>query len=108
MSNQAPSTPNTEQAVCRLTLVGPASKRAPRPSPLKLQIHNPPQWRRLVLELKVGSERCPDWDHANLCVTAIQDLVKLADGYMSDEVVSALTTHMEVVSYETFRGPPRK
>lgn len=108
MSNQVPCPSDSEHTVCRLTLVGPASKRAPRPSPLKLQIHNPPQWRRLVLELKVGSERCPDWNHANLCVAAIQDLVKLADGYMSDEVVTALTTHMEVVSYETLSAPPRR
>jgi hypothetical protein len=108
MTNHSATVAASDPNVCRLTLVGPASKRTERPSPLKLQIHNPPQWRRLVLELRVGSERCPDWDHADLCITAIQDLVKLADGYMSDEVVTALTTHMEVVSYETFRGPPRR
>jgi len=108
MTSQTAHTQSGDPSVCRLTLVGPAAKRAARPSILKLQIHNPPEWRRLVLELRVGSERCPDWDHANLCLTAIQDLVKLADGCMSDEVVQALTTHMEVVSYETFRrAPPR-
>jgi hypothetical protein len=108
MTDQSTTAAVGDPRVCRLTLVGPASKGTSRPSPLKLQIHNPPQWRRLVLELRVGSDRCPDWDHANLCVTAIQDLIKLADGCMSDEVVAALTTHMEVVSYETFRGPPRR
>jgi hypothetical protein len=55
----------------------------------------------MVVELRVGSEQCPDWDHANLFLAAIRDLIKLADGCMTDEVVKALKTHMTVVSYES-------
>lgn len=61
----------------------------------------------MIVHLAVGSERCPDWDHANLCLTAIQDLVKLNDGLLTDQVIEALRTHMEIVHYETFRGPPK-
>jgi hypothetical protein len=93
--------------LCQITLVGPAAHGNKR-SLLTLGPWSRTEWRKLILELRVGSERCPDWDHANLCLTAIQDLVKLSDGLMSDEVVAALRAHMEVVSYQTFRGPPRR
>lgn len=56
----------------------------------------------MVLELRVGSERCPDWYHANICMNAIKDLIKIADGFLTDEVVTALQTHMDVVSFETY------
>jgi hypothetical protein len=92
-----------EQKMCRVTLEGPAS-RAPRRRLLFFCRSSRQEWRRLTLELHVGSESCPDWDHANLCLTAIQDLIKVSDGLMTDNVVKALRTHMEVVSYETFRS----
>lgn len=95
-----------EQKLCRVTLEGPAS-RAPRRGLLSLCRSSRLEWRRLTLELRVGSERCPDWDHANLCLTAIQDLIKISDGLMTDDVIKALRTHMDVISYETFRGAPK-
>jgi hypothetical protein len=92
--------------ICRMELLGP-SARTEKANPLRLSLGSKPQWRKLVLELRVGSERCPDWDHANICLTAIKDLVKLNDGFMSDAVVEALKTHMDIVSYETFGSRPR-
>jgi len=97
---------HSDPNVCRVTLVGPATRNE-KTKPLRLQSWSGREWRRLILELRVGSEACPDWDHANVCLNAIQDLVKLSDGLMSDDVVSALRTHMQIVSYETFRGPPK-
>jgi hypothetical protein len=93
--------------LCRVTLVGPAAPANKR-ALLRLGPWSRTEWRKLILELRIGSDRCPDWDHANLCLTAIQDLVKIRDGLMSDDVVAALRAHMEVVSYQTFRGPPRR
>jgi hypothetical protein len=98
--------PSSDPNVCRVTLVGPAARHASR-SLLRFTPWYRPEWRKLIVQLQVGSERCPDWDHANLCLTAIQDLVKLSDGFLTDEVIDALRTHMDVVTYETFRGPPR-
>jgi hypothetical protein len=87
-------------------LLGPSS-RSEKANLLRLSLGSKPQWRKLVLELRVGSERCPNWDHANICLTAIKDLVKLNDGFMTDAVVEALKAHMEIVSYETFGSRPR-
>ena len=95
-----------QSEVCRVELLGPSS-RTEKANPLRLSLGSKPQWRKLVLELRVGSERCPDWDHANICLTAIKDLVKLNDGFMTDAVVEALKTHMDIVSYETFGSRPR-
>ena len=100
------ATSQRESEVCRVELLGPSSK-SEKANPLRLSLGSKPQWRKLVLELRVGSERCPDWDHANICLTAIKDLVKLNDGFMTDGVVEALKTHMDIVSYETFGSRPR-
>jgi hypothetical protein len=102
---ESPAT-TEEPKLCRVTLEGPAS-RAPRRGFLSLCRASRSEWRRLTLELRVGSERCPNWDHANLCLTAIQDLIILSDGLMTDDVVKALRTHMDVTSYETFRRAPK-
>jgi hypothetical protein len=56
---------------------------------------------------RVLSGAGPTWTHAAVCLTALQDLLKLGEGFMTDAVVDALKAHMQVVSYETFRGPPR-
>jgi hypothetical protein len=94
----------TTANTCRVTLVGP-SGRSTRSSMLRLKPWSRGQWRKLVVEVRVGTERWPTWDSANVCLSAIKDLVKLSDGLLSDEVVNALSTHVDVVSYETFRGP---
>lgn len=91
--------------LCRVELMGP-SARTEKANPLRLSLGSKPEWRKLVLELRVGSDRCPNWDHANICLTAIKDLVKLNDGFMTDAVVEALKAHMDIVSYETFRSRP--
>ncbi len=91
--------------LCRVELLGP-SARTEKAKPLRLLLGSKPEWRKLVLELRVGSERCPTWDHANICLTAIKDLVKLNDGFMTDAVVEALKAHMDIVSYETFHSRP--
>jgi hypothetical protein len=85
--------------------LGPSAKTE-KANPLRLSLGSKPEWRKLVLELRVGTERCPTWDHANICLTAIKDLVKLNDGLMTDAVVEALKAHMDIVSYETFRSRP--
>ena len=89
-----------------LTLVGPASRKQKK-SALKLTPWSGTEWRRVVVQIDVGSEECPTWEDAAVRLTAVQDLLKLADGVLSDDVVSALKGHMQVVSYETFRGPPK-
>lgn len=68
---------------------------------------NKTEWRAVTIQMRVGSEECPDWDHVNLCMTAIQDLITMADGTISDEVLAALKAHVDVVTVETFRGAPR-
>jgi|688.fasta_scaffold63811_5 hypothetical protein len=88
-----------------LTLVGP-SQRGERRSLLTLKPWSGTEWRRVVVRLDVGSEECPTWERANVILTAVQDLLKLAGGVLSDEVIDALKEHMRVVSYERFRGPP--
>jgi hypothetical protein len=92
----------TEPNLCRITLVGPASRQE-NTSRLRLRLHSERTWRRIVLELRIGSERCPDWYQANIFMTAIKDLIKMADGFLTDEVIAALQTHMDVVSLETYR-----
>jgi hypothetical protein len=102
----ADSAAQHEPSQYTVTLVGPAGEdertglRALLPWPGV-------EWRRVVLQLDVGSESCPTWTHAAVCLTALQDLLKLGEGFMTDAVVDALKAHMQVVSYETFRGPPR-
>jgi hypothetical protein len=79
--------------VCRVTLTGPA---APAPA---FSVFNPRTWRNqenthIQLEMQIGTKSCPDWDHANLCLSAICDLVVRQDGYLDGAVVTALTTHL--------------
>ena len=88
-----------------LTLVGPSQPKQRR-SLLALKPWSGSEWRRIIVRLDVGSEECPSWERANVLLSAVQDLLKLAGGVLSDEVVSALKEHMLVVSYERFRGPP--
>ena len=97
------STNNTveETATYHIFLEGPSCKIRKRPFFPLLSRSPSPEQRKMVVELRVGSEQCPDWDHANLFLAAIRDLIKLADGCMTDEVVKALKTHMTVVSYES-------
>jgi hypothetical protein len=96
---------NTQESnACRITLVGPAG-RSERPALLRLKPWSRTEWRKVVIEVRVGTERWPTWESANVCINAIKDLVKVSDGLLSDSVVTALKTHVDVVSYETFRGP---
>ena len=91
--------------LCRVELLGP-SKRSQKSNPLRLSLGSKPEWRKLVLELRIGSSRCPSWEHANICLTAIKDLIKLNEGFMTDAVIEALKAHMDIVSYEKFRSQP--
>lgn len=87
----------------QVTLVGPSGSK-----PNKVRRLGPwtkIEWRKLVIELEVGSEQFPTWDAANLCMQAIQDLIKMNDGMMSDAVIDAISTHTKVISFQTFRGP---
>jgi hypothetical protein len=67
---------------------------------------NRTEWREVTIQMRVGSEECPDWDHVNLCMTAIQDLITMADGTISDDVLAALQAHVNVVDVQTLRSPP--
>lgn len=58
------------------------------------------------MELQVGSDYCPDFNHLDLCLTAIEELMTMADGLLSDEVIDAIRAHLPIVSFETFKGPP--
>ncbi|MEY4669939.1 MAG: hypothetical protein RL518_2638 [Pseudomonadota bacterium] len=60
-----------------------------------------PQWRQVTIQMNVGSEACPDWNHVNLCMTAIQELISMANGTISDDVLAALETHVDVVDVQT-------
>lgn len=95
-----------DQNLCSVTLVGPAYFGPSSPL-LALLPWTQPEWRRLTIAMRVGTEQFPDWDHVNVCLTAIEELILMADGLLSDDVLSALQAHVDVVSYETFRGPPR-
>jgi len=88
-----------------VTVVGPAT-REQKKNLLRLKHWSGPEWRKLIVEIRVGSERWPDWDAVNIGLTAIKDLIKLSEGFITDDVVRALKTHADVVTYETFRGPP--
>lgn len=79
--------------VCKVTLSGLIEPAAP------FSVLNPRTWgaaksQQIELEMHVGSEQCPDWDHANKCLTAILQLVTLQDGYLNEAVTAALTTHL--------------
>ncbi len=63
-----------------------------------------PDWREITIQMRVGSEECPDWEHVNLCMTAIQDLIIMANGTLSDEVLAALQAHVHVVDVRTSRS----
>ena len=65
------------------------------------------EWREITIQMEVGSEECPDWDHVNLRMTAIQELITMANGTLSDDVLAALQAHVNVVGVETLRAPPR-
>jgi len=102
--NSFPQSEQNNSNLCRVTLVGPASRSEKR-NLLRLKPWSRAEWRKLIVEVRVGSDRWPTWDSANICMCAIKDLVKMSDGLLSDEVIEALQTHVDVVSYETFRGP---
>jgi hypothetical protein len=57
--------------------------------------------------MAVGTEECPDWNHVNLCMTAIQELIAMANGTISDDVLAALRAHVDVVDVQILRSPPR-
>jgi len=93
------------QDVCHVTLVGPAYFGPASPL-IALLPWTQPEWRRIVLEFQVGTELCPDWDYANLCLTAIEELITMADGLLSDDVLQAISANVPIISLESFRGPP--
>lgn len=88
-----------------VTLTGPATF-GPSSVLYSLLPWNRPLWRQITIQMHVGTEGCPDWDHVNLCMTAIQDMIVESDGLISDEVLAALQAHLDVVDIKTFRGPP--
>lgn len=95
-----------DQSIYHLTLEGP-SELEPASILPRLFLRAKPEWRRITVQMSVGTESCPSWDHANLILTALQDLVTMNDGFISDTVVEAIRSNLEVVDYKTFRGPPR-
>lgn len=95
----------TESNVWEVTLAGPATFG---PSSLlqSLLPWNQPVWREVKIQMLVGSDRCPDWDHVNLCMTAIQEMITMSGGLLSDEVLSALQEHLDVIDVRTYKGRP--
>ena len=97
----------TEQTLWEVTLTGPTSF-GPSSVFRSLLPWNQPKWRKVTIQMNVGSEACPDWDHVNLCMTGIQELITMADGLLSDDVLGALQTHLNVIEVETLKRPPRE
>jgi hypothetical protein len=96
---------DTSPDLWEVTLTGPVSF-GPASVLHSLLPWNRPMWRQIKIQMQVGSDECPDWDHVNLCMTAIQDMIIASDGLISDEVLDALQAHLDVVDIRTFRGPP--
>jgi len=88
-----------------VTLSGPATF-GPSSILYSLLPWNQPTWRQVKIQMEVGSESCPDWDHVNLCMTAIQEMITMSGGLLSDEVLSALQEHLDVVEIKNLRSPP--
>lgn len=93
-----------EERTCHITLVGPRGEKA-RSKMLRLGPWTKNEWRRLVVEFKVGTEQFPDWDSVNTCMQGVQDLIKVNQGKLTDTVIDALSANLKVIKYETFRGP---
>jgi hypothetical protein len=96
----------SERTLWEVTLTGPTTF-GPSSILHSLLPWAQPEWRTVTIQMSVGSDSCPDWDHVNLCMTAIQELITMADGFLTDEVLGALQTHLDVVEVKTFRGPPK-
>ena len=96
---------STAADLWEVTLTGPVSF-GPASVFSSLLPWNRPEWRQITIKMHVGSEECPTWDHVNLCMTAIQDMIMESDGLISDNVLAALKAHLDVVDIKTFRGPP--
>lgn len=96
---------HAEPNIWEVTLAGPVTFG---PSSLfySLLPWNQPMWREVTIQMLVGSERCPDWDHVNLCMTAIQEMITMSGGLISDEVLAALQEHLDVIDVRTYKGPP--
>lgn len=97
----------TPHETWEVKLSGPTSLGPPSVWSL-LNPWSKPEWREITIQMRVGSEDCPDWNHVNLCMTAIQDLITIANGTISNEVLAALQAHLDVVEVRTLRGPPRR
>jgi hypothetical protein len=89
------STQNSHE-LWEVKLSGPTST-APSTLWSLLNPWNKTEWREITIQMKVGSEECPNWDHVNLCMTAIQELIMMANGTLSDDVLMALKAHVDVV-----------
>jgi hypothetical protein len=61
------------------------------------------EWRSITIELEVGSPECPDYEKLQLILTAIQDMIKIAQGTLSDAVIAALSTHTKIVDTQQTR-----
>jgi hypothetical protein len=96
----------TPHETWQVKLSGPTSIDAPSMWNL-LNPWSKTEWREITIQMRVGSEECPDWDHVNLCMTAIQELITMANGTISDEVLAALQAHVDVIDVRTLRAPPR-
>jgi|GEM_PF-1996969 hypothetical protein len=96
----------TPHETWEVKLSGPTSVDTPSLWTL-LTPWNKPEWREITIQMHVGSEDCPDWNHVNLCMTAIQELITMAHGTISDEVLAALQAHVDVIDVRTLRAPPR-
>lgn len=96
----------SEQTLWEVTLTGPATF-GPSSILHSLLPWAKPEWRKVTIQMNVGSEACPDWDHVNLCMTGIQELITMSEGLLSDEVLGALQAHLNVVEVQTLKGPPK-
>ncbi len=98
------------QNIHHFTLEGPATAEPATISSLFFLRKKPgkkTEWRRIKVQMNVGTESCPSWDHLNLILTAVQELVTMNEGFISDTVVEAIRTNLQVVDYKTFQGPPQ-
>lgn len=81
-------------------LTGPSSAKP------KLSLLKPPTWRNspdnsISIQLVVGSDSCPDWGHATVCLDAMKMALQLEDGFLTPELRDALKQNLPVVNAGT-------
>jgi hypothetical protein len=90
------STDQTDRQHLKVVLDGPATPLATK---RRSFFGSKREWRSITIDIEVGGADCPDLESARLILFAIQDMIKLADGTLSDAVVSALRAHTCITDY---------